>query len=44
VESYAHDTRSVIQTNSEVLWVDKLTSHFLSHNQQNTKEFDQHGK
>ena len=42
VKDYTYNIRNVVWTNSNILWVDKLTSHFSSYDEQNPKESDQH--
>jgi len=36
VEGGIHDTRGVIQTNSNIFWPNKLTGNVLNHDKQNS--------
>ena len=44
MESGIHHTGGVLQTNSDVLWVDQFVSNISSNDEQITKRFDQHRK
>ena len=42
VKDSIHDSREVIQTNSNVLWTYKFTNNVLDYNEWNTSEFNQY--